>query len=101
MGRGFTGASVLTRPWATTMLLRRGVGILAVALGLAGVSACVASAYAVWRVQARLQRANDLAFDAVDRGLTAVQERVPVVRERVRQSKVTTQDVTTLVRRWA
>src|SRR5215210_484548 len=84
-----------------TLRIRHVVGGVAVGFGLVGVVVCVAGAYAVWRVQARLDRANDLAFDAVDRGLTAVQERVPLVRERVRRSKVTTGEVTAAVRGWA
>src|SRR5829696_9128249 len=60
-----------------TLRIRHVVGGVAVAFGLVGVVACVAGAYAVWRVQ------------------------VPLDRERVRRSKVTTGEVTAAVRGWA
>src|SRR5262245_21880213 len=83
------------------MFFRRVVGLLALALGLVGVVACGAGAYGVWRVQSRLNRANDKVFDAVDRGLATVQERIPVAQERVRQAKLTTDDITAALRGWA
>jgi chromosome segregation ATPase len=83
------------------MLFRRVVGLLALAFGLVGVAACGAGAYGVWRVQSRLNRANDKVFDAVDRGLAAVQDRIPVAQERVRQSKITADEVGEALRGWA
>src|SRR5688500_1752324 len=80
------------------MVLKRVVGILALGLGAVGVIACVGGVYAISRVQARLDRANDTAFDAVERGLTTVQDGVPVVQKRLRRSKATTEEVTAAVR---
>src|SRR5215470_9573520 len=82
------------------MFFRRVVGLLALAFGLVGVGACGAGAYGVWRVQSRLNRANDKIFDAVDRGLAAVQERIPVAQERVRQSKITADEISEALRDW-
>ena len=75
------------------MLFRRLVGILALTFGLVGVAACGAGAYGVWLVQSRLNRANDKVFDAADRGLSAVQDRIPIAQERVREAKITTDEV--------
>ena len=83
------------------MIIRRAFGVLALVLGIAGVMACLGGAYAVWRVQVRLDRANDAVFDIADKGVTAVQERVPAVRARVQQSKITADDVGAAVTRWA
>ena len=44
------------------MLFRRFTSVLMIALGLIGLAACAAGAYAVWKVEARLQQANDRAF---------------------------------------
>jgi hypothetical protein len=81
-------------------MLGRVLGLLALALGLAGVAACGAGAYGVWRVQTRLERANDRVFDAVDQGLAAVQDRIPAVQERVRQAQLTTDDLSAALRNW-
>ncbi len=82
------------------MFFRRIAGLVALAMGLAGVVACGAGAYGVWRVQTRLDRANDKVFDGVDRGLSAAQNRIPVARERVRQAKITTDEVAEALRGW-
>jgi hypothetical protein len=83
------------------MVVRRLAGIVAVAFGVAGFAACVVGAYGVWRAQARLDRANDQAFDAIDRGLTVVQDRVPAVRERVHKARITTDELGKAARLWA
>src|SRR5262245_24245337 len=82
------------------MLLMRLVGLLALALGLVGVTACAAGAYGVWKVQSRLNRANEKVFAAVDHGFAAAQERVPTVQERVKQAKITTDDLSDALRDW-
>jgi len=87
--------------WATTMLFHRVAAVLILALGVIGVAVCAAGAYGVWLMGSRLDRANDKVFDAVDRGLGVVEDRVPVVRQRVKDSKVTTSEITDAVRGWA
>src|SRR4051794_2792988 len=82
-------------------LFRRVVGLLALVLGLVGVVACGAGAYGVWQVQSRLYQANDKVFDGVDRGLEGAQERIPVVRQRVNQAKITTDEVNSALRVWS
>ena len=81
--------------------VKRLAGGVALVLGIAGLMACAAGAYGVWRVQVRLNRANQSVYDIVDTGLTAIQERVPVARERVRRSKITADDLGAVVRRMA
>lgn len=82
-------------------MLRRVVGLVALAMGLVGVVACTAGAYGVWKVQTRLNSANDKVFDAIDRGLNAAQDRIPVARQRVQQAKLTTDDVKDALGAWA
>jgi chromosome segregation ATPase len=79
---------------------RRVIGLFALVLGLVGVIVCGAGAYGVWQVQSRLNRANDKVFDGVDRGLESVQERIPAVRQRVQQAKITTDEVHAALRVW-
>ena len=81
--------------------MRRLFGVLALMLGIAGVLACVAGAYGVRRVEVRIERTSDAAFDMVDKGLTAVQNRIPAVRVRVQQARITADDVGAAVKRWA
>src|SRR5262245_55825497 len=83
------------------MFIRRIVGLVALVLGLVGVVACGAGAYGVWRVQSRLEQTNDKVFDGVDRGLTTAQERIPVARERVKQAKITADELNEALPRWA
>src|SRR5262245_19275001 len=83
------------------MLLRRLLAVVAVALGLLGLAACAAGAYAVWKAEARLQRANDRAFALIDRGLGVVEDRVRRTQQRVEQSRITTSEITQALREWA
>jgi hypothetical protein len=83
------------------MFFKRAAAILSLAFGGIGVAGCAAGAYGIWLVGSRLDRANDKIFDAVDRGLGVVQDRVPAVQQRVRDSKVTTAEITEAVRDWA
>jgi hypothetical protein len=82
------------------MLFHRASAILALALGVVGVAGCAAAAYGVWLVASRLHRANDQVFDAIDRGLGSVQDRLPLVQQRVRDSKITTAEITEAVGAW-
>ena len=81
--------------------MKRIFGVLALVFGIAGVGACIVGAYGVWRLQVRIEKANDSAFDLVDKALTSVQARVPAVRERVQQAKITADDVGAVVKHWA
>lgn len=82
------------------MLVKRVAAVLALVFGIAGMAGCLAGAYGVWLVESRLARANDKVFDAVDRSLEVVQDRMLIVQQRVRESKVTTTEVTEAVREW-
>lgn len=83
------------------MFFHRAAGLLALAFGLVGVAGCAAGAYGVRLSWSRLDRANAKVFDAIDRGLGAVQDQVPTLRERVEDSKVTTAEITEAVQAWA
>src|SRR5579864_5224185 len=82
------------------MFFKRVAAVLALVLGSAGMAGCLAGAYGVWQVQARLDRANDKIFDLADRSLEVVQDRIPIVQQRVTESKVTTAEVTEAIREW-
>jgi hypothetical protein len=70
-------------------------------LGAVGVAGCAAGAYGVWLVASRLELAHHRVFDAIDWGLGAVQDRLPVAQRRVKDAKVTTAEVSEVVRAWA
>ncbi len=82
------------------MFLKRVAALLALVLGSAGIAGCLAGAYGVWLVQSRLERANDNVFDAVDRSLKVVQDRIPIVQKKVKDSKVTTAEIKEALREW-
>jgi DNA repair ATPase RecN len=83
------------------ILWRRFTSVLMIALGLLGLAACAAGAYAVWKVESRLQQANDRTFALVDRGLGAVEDRVRHTRQSVEKSRITTSEITHSLRDWA
>jgi hypothetical protein len=82
------------------MFFKRVAAVAALVLGSAGMAGCVAGAYGVWLVHARLERASDKFFDAVDRSLKAVQDRIPIVQQKVKEAKITTADVSEAFRAW-
>jgi DNA-binding transcriptional MerR regulator len=83
------------------MLLKRLLALFALFSGLLGVVACMAGAYAVCLVGSRLQQTNEVAFTAIDRGLSAAQDRVRGVQERVKDLTITTSEIDKGVRDWA
>jgi hypothetical protein len=82
------------------MLFKRALALLVLALGFVGVSACVAGAYGVWLLGARLERANEKVFTALDKGLVSAQERLRGVQKRVEESKVTNNEIAQNLRDW-
>lgn len=83
------------------MLLRRFASLLAVLFGFLGILACGAGAYAVWQAAAHLERANQVAFDAADRGLGYAEARVKTAQQRVLEAKITTDEVAQKVGNWS
>lgn len=82
------------------MLLKRVLALLALAFGLLGVVASTAAVYAVWLLGSGLQQANEKVFATIDRGLASSQERVRGVQKRVKESEITTTEVTQKLRDW-
>jgi hypothetical protein len=78
--------------------MRRLLAFLAMALGLLGIVACALGGYGVWSVGARLNRANERAFGAIDEGLVAARERVVGVQGRVADYKGATDTIAKLAR---
>ena len=75
------------------MTVWRLVAVLALVSGLVGLTACAAGVYAVWRVESRVQYVNDRVFDLFDDGLSTIRERVRRAADRVRQSRLTSDEV--------
>jgi hypothetical protein len=82
------------------MFVKRIAAVLVLACGGVGVAACGAGGYGVWLAWSRLDRVNDAVFDAADRGLGRIEDRVPAVQQRVRDATVTTAEVAGAVRAW-
>lgn len=74
--------------------------MVACGFGVLGVIACVAVAVIVWFVGLRLSQANEKVFDSIDQSLVAVRDRVLSTRQRVGESKVTTEGLGASVRNW-
>src|SRR4051794_9331640 len=75
------------------MFFKRSAGLTALVLGFLGVAACVAGAYAVALIAARLQDANENVFSAVDRGLGAAEDHLRAAEKRVEESKITLSEI--------
>ncbi len=80
---------------------RRFASLLAVLFGSLGLLACGAGGYGVWLAADRLERANRVAFDAADRGLGFAEDRLKSARERVREARITTDEVAQKVGTWS
>jgi hypothetical protein len=74
--------------------------LVAFGFGLLGAIACGAAALIVWFVGMRLSQANEKVFDSIDKSLVAVRNRVLSTRQRVQESRVTTEGLGASVRNW-
>jgi peptidoglycan hydrolase-like protein with peptidoglycan-binding domain len=77
------------------MLARRLFAVLALLFGLVGTLACLAGAYAVFQITARLEQANDRAATVIDHGIVSAGNRVRGVQQRVHAAKITTGEIQT------
>ena len=82
------------------MQFKRLVAVLALAAGLVGILVCIAGAFAVWSLGARLQRTSATFFAMIDNGLAAAEERARNVQERVKESKITSNEIDQRFRDW-
>jgi DNA-binding transcriptional MerR regulator len=76
------------------------MALFALSLGFLGVITCVAGIAAVWSVGSRLSRANEKVFDAVDKSLAAVRDRVLKTQRRVQELKITSEDIREGLKDW-
>ena len=74
--------------------------LLAFLLGLLGVVVCAVAVVAIWAMGSRLSQANESVFDAIDKSMVAVRERVLRAQQRVQESKLTTDDIAQSVTNW-
>jgi hypothetical protein len=81
-------------------MFKRVVALFAAALGVLGVVACAWGGSVVYQAEARLQQANDRAFALLDRGLGFVEDRVRRVQARVRDAKITTDEIRQKLTGW-
>ncbi len=82
------------------MRFKRPLAFFALSLGFLGVIACAAGIAAVWSVGSRLSQTNEKVFDAVDKSLVAVRDRVLKTQRRVQELKITTEDIRESLRNW-
>ena len=82
------------------MLFKRPLALFVLSLGFLGVIACVAGVAAVWSVGSRLSRTNENVFDAVDKSLVAVRDRVLKTQRRVQELKITSEDIRESLKNW-
>jgi cobalamin biosynthesis Mg chelatase CobN len=69
-------------------------------LGILGVVVCVAGLAGVWSLGSRLTQTSDKVFERIDETLAAVQDRFAGVQERVRESKITAEDIDQSLKNW-
>ena len=82
------------------MLFKRVVPPFALVAGSLGLVACIAVAYPISLVKARLDRIIENVFVTIDTGLVSAQDRVREVQLRVRESKVRTSEIAPKLRDW-
>ncbi|MBL8797717.1 MAG: hypothetical protein JNM56_27715, partial [Planctomycetia bacterium] len=82
------------------MFLKRALGLLALVCGLSGVVLGLLGFYGVWSLGARLRQANEQALSTVDTALVAARGRVLGVQQRVRESRITTEELGKVAREW-
>ena len=82
------------------MLFKRVVALVALAAGFFGFVACLAGAYPISLLKARLDRVNERVFVTIDKGLASAPGRVREVQERVRTSKTGTSEIAAKLRDW-
>jgi DNA repair ATPase RecN len=68
--------------------------------GLLGVIACVAAAAIALFVGLRLSQAKEKVFDSIDQSLAAVRDRVVNTRQRVEESRISTEELGARVGSW-
>lgn len=79
------------------MFVRKTLAVLALVFGGIGLVACLAGVYFVWRTGAQLEQSNERVAELLDTGITTVQTRLTGVQERVAESRITVQEVTSKV----
>jgi hypothetical protein len=72
------------------MLFKRALSLVALAVGCAGVLACLAGVYGVWLAKSRLGDANNKLGEALDRGFATAQNRINSALSRINDSKLST-----------
>lgn len=75
------------------MALKRGLGVLALILGLLGLTACGAVGIGAWIGGARLAAATGNLFDKMDAAFVGIHERVAQTQARVSDLKITAEGI--------
>jgi hypothetical protein len=83
------------------MFRRRFVLFVVLALGVVGTLACAAAIVATWVVGARLRSTTETAFAKIDDSLVAIQNRTEQTRERLKESALSTETISSSVKDWA
>jgi DNA repair ATPase RecN len=82
------------------MAFKRVVWLLALAFGFLGVALCMVGLYAVWALGSWLERTNDKVFAMIDKGLASAQDGVRRVKERVKESRITSTEIGKSLQDW-
>lgn len=83
------------------MRFQRFLAFLAMCFGFVGIVVCVAGIAGVCAVGSRVARANEHVFAAIDKSLSTVHARVLSAQGRVRDLKITTEEIRQTVKDWA
>jgi hypothetical protein len=76
------------------------LNVAGITLGGIGILVCLASIIVLWMASARLGRVSESAFSKLDESLVAVRQSTVETRDRVREAKITTEDMEKSLREW-
>jgi hypothetical protein len=82
-------------------ILKRVLSLLALCLGVLGAIACIAAIYFALSVSSRLCRATDRLFEKLESTTVRAQDRVVQIRERLDESKLTSESIQKSLADWA
>jgi hypothetical protein len=71
------------------------------ALGVVGTLACAAAIVGAWVVGARIRSTTETAFAKIDDSLVAIQDRTALIRERLKESALSAETISSSVKEWA
>jgi hypothetical protein len=80
---------------------RRLILFVVLALGIVGSLACAAAAIGAWFVGAKLRNTTETAFAKIDDSLVAIRDRTEQTRDRLKESTLSAETISSSVKDWA